>query len=70
MVSDSSNSAQPLSNTQYNMFGPYKLGKTLGQGEFGKVKFGIHTKTFQQVFLLLNKGCSEAGQERYYCSSK
>ena len=33
----------------YNAFGPYRLGKTIGQGEFGKVKLGVHIKTGQQV---------------------
>ena len=29
--------------------GPYLLLQTLGEGEFGKVKLGIHTETGQEV---------------------
>tara|TARA_R110002050_G_scaffold181674_1_gene315152 strand:+ start:377 stop:811 length:435 start_codon:yes stop_codon:yes gene_type:complete len=29
--------------------GKYELGKTLGEGRFGKVKFGINTETGEQV---------------------
>jgi hypothetical protein len=31
------------------VFGPYLLLQTLGEGEFGKVKFGIEIKTGQEV---------------------
>jgi hypothetical protein len=34
------------------VFGPYLLLQTMGEGEFGKVKFGIEVKTGQEV----NKG--------------
>lgn len=30
-------------------FGPFMLVKTLGEGEFGKVKLAVHEKTNQQV---------------------
>ena len=30
-------------------FGPFKLGKTIGQGEFGKVKLGFHIENGNQV---------------------
>lgn len=33
------------------MIGDYIVGKTLGEGSFGKVKIGIHMKTRQQVAL-------------------
>lgn len=32
-----------------NMFGPYLMLQTLGEGEFGKVKLGIHIETEQEV---------------------
>ena len=32
-----------------NRLGPYNLLQTLGEGEFGKVKLGIHTETGQEV---------------------
>ena len=35
----------------YNSFGPYKLGKTIGQGEFGKVKLGYHVQSGNEVSL-------------------
>lgn len=31
------------------VLGPYKIGKTLGIGAFGKVKLGIHIITGQKV---------------------
>lgn len=38
------------------MLGPYKLGKTLGIGAFGKVKLAHHTSTGQKVAIkILNK---------------
>ncbi|RCI03649.1 hypothetical protein CU098_002098, partial [Rhizopus stolonifer] len=35
------------------VFGPYLLLQTLGEGEFGKVKFGIQVKTGQEVAIKL-----------------
>lgn len=32
-----------------NMFGPYLMLQTLGEGEFGKVKLGMHIETEQEV---------------------
>ncbi|KAJ3301523.1 hypothetical protein HDV03_000699 [Kappamyces sp. JEL0829] len=32
-----------------NSFGPYRLGKTIGQGEFGKVKLGYHLQSNREV---------------------
>lgn len=37
------------------VFGPYLLLQTLGEGEFGKVKFGIEVKTGQEVYFRLTK---------------
>jgi hypothetical protein len=34
-----------------NMFGPYLMLQTLGEGEFGKVKLGMHIETQQEVSL-------------------
>lgn len=31
-------------------FGPYLLLQTLGEGEFAKVKSGVHVQTNQEVF--------------------
>jgi serine/threonine protein kinase len=39
---------RPLQKKQ-NKLGPYNLLQTLGEGEFGKVKLGIHIETGQQV---------------------
>lgn len=36
-----------------SMIGPYKLSRTLGEGEFGKVKLGIHSETKAQVAIKL-----------------
>jgi hypothetical protein len=33
------------------MFGPYLMLQTLGEGEFGKVKLGMHIETQQEVSL-------------------
>jgi hypothetical protein len=35
------------------VFGPYLLLQTLGEGEFGKVKFGIEVKTGQEVYIFV-----------------
>ncbi|KAK9760966.1 hypothetical protein K7432_014501 [Basidiobolus ranarum] len=37
------------------VFGPYVLIRTLGEGEFAKVKLGIHTQTGHQVAVKLIK---------------
>lgn len=37
------------------VFGPYLLLQTLGEGEFGKVKFGIEVKTGQEVKIYRKK---------------
>ncbi|KAI9257241.1 kinase-like domain-containing protein, partial [Phascolomyces articulosus] len=37
------------------VFGPYLLLQTLGEGEFGKVKLGIHIETGQEVAIKLIK---------------
>ncbi|KAI8368795.1 kinase-like domain-containing protein [Choanephora cucurbitarum] len=36
-------------------FGPYELLQTLGEGEFGKVKLGVHVETGQEVAVKLIK---------------
>lgn len=39
------------------VLGPYRLGKTLGIGAFGKVKLATHLVTGQKVAVkILNKG--------------
>lgn len=38
-----------------NMYGPYKLGKTLGEGEFGKVKYAKHLDNEEEVAIKLIK---------------
>lgn len=35
--------------------GPYKLGRTLGEGTYGKVKLGTHTTTGQEVAIKIMK---------------
>lgn len=40
--------SRPLQK-KHKKLGPYNLLQTLGEGEFGKVKLGIHTKTGQEV---------------------
>jgi serine/threonine protein kinase len=35
--------------TRYQIFGPYRLHKTIGQGEFGKVKLAYHLETSKEV---------------------
>lgn len=39
---------RPIQKKQ-NRLGPYNLLQTLGEGEFGKVKLGIHTETGEEV---------------------
>ncbi|KAG2178655.1 hypothetical protein INT44_001808 [Umbelopsis vinacea] len=38
---------------RHNMFGPYVMLQTLGEGEFGKVKLAIHSETGQEVAIKL-----------------
>ncbi|KNC99827.1 CAMK/CAMKL/KIN4 protein kinase [Spizellomyces punctatus DAOM BR117] len=40
---------------QHSLFGPYKLGRTLGEGEFGKVKLAVHLETKKEVAIKLIK---------------
>lgn len=42
------------SNRRQIKLGPYLLLQTLGEGEFGKVKLGIHTETGQEVRAFLS----------------
>ena len=39
----------PLTESGKEIIGQFILGKTLGQGTFGKVKLGIHTITGEKV---------------------
>lgn len=52
--------------------GPYLLLQTLGEGEFGKVKLGIHTETGQEVNYNkeneMRDGCSILTYQVYYYS--
>ncbi|KAL2918469.1 hypothetical protein HK105_201870 [Polyrhizophydium stewartii] len=41
--------------SQHSMFGPYRLGKTVGEGEFGKVKVAYHAESKQEVAIKLFK---------------
>lgn len=41
--------------SHYNAFGPYRLGRTIGQGEFGKVKLGYHLQSGQEIAIKLIK---------------
>lgn len=45
---------RPVQKKQ-NRLGPYNLLQTLGEGEFGKVKLGIHTETGEEVAIKLIK---------------
>lgn len=48
---------RPVQKKQ-NKLGPYNLLQTLGEGEFGKVKLGIHSETGQEVhFFYYYIGC-------------
>ncbi|KAJ3128586.1 hypothetical protein HK098_004012 [Nowakowskiella sp. JEL0407] len=59
-----SNSHHPSSNSHHQrnqqsrkppLFGPYKLLKTIGEGEFGKVKLALHSETDKEVAIKLIK---------------
>jgi 5'-AMP-activated protein kinase catalytic alpha subunit len=41
--------------TNANAVGHYILGKTLGEGTFGKVKLGTHILTGEKVCLIIYK---------------
>ncbi|CAG8609104.1 6632_t:CDS:10 [Ambispora leptoticha] len=61
--------AQPPQLTQSsvrrgNMFGPYLLLQTLGEGEFGKVKLGMHVDTGEEVAIKLIRKESVDSQSR------
>lgn len=53
-LSTSSSPKRPLQKKQ-NKLGPYNLLQTLGEGEFGKVKLGVHTETGQEVVFQNNE---------------
>ncbi|KAI8920412.1 kinase-like domain-containing protein [Entophlyctis helioformis] len=42
-------------NHKYSLFGPYRLGKTIGEGEFGKVKLAYHSESGKEVAIKLIK---------------
>lgn len=45
-------------------FGPYVLLQTLGEGEFGKVKLGVHTEYGVEVAIkLIRRGSLEEEQK-------
>ncbi|CAG8813068.1 33203_t:CDS:2, partial [Racocetra persica] len=46
-------SQNSASTRRGNMFGPYLLLQTLGEGEFGKVKLGMHVDTGEEVAIKL-----------------
>lgn len=48
-------SGRRSSRRQHALFGPYRLGRTLGEGEFGKVKLAIHLETKKEVAIKLIK---------------
>ncbi|KAJ3071569.1 hypothetical protein HK102_006407, partial [Quaeritorhiza haematococci] len=41
--------------SHYSLFGPYRLIRTIGEGEFGKVKLAFHTDTNREVAIKLIK---------------
>lgn len=41
--------SQSYHGRRHNMFGPYVMLQTLGEGEFGKVKLAIHAETGQEA---------------------
>lgn len=46
-------------------FGPYILLQTLGEGEFGKVKLGIHKDSCEEVAVKLIRRISLDGEARH-----
>ncbi|KAI9473555.1 MAG: kinase-like domain-containing protein [Benjaminiella poitrasii] len=54
-VTSSTSSASPKRQKKQSKIGPYNLLQTLGEGEFGKVKLGIHVETGQEVAIKLIK---------------
>lgn len=41
--------AVDLCNMTYSVQGKYEIGKTLGEGTFGKVKYAVNTETGEKV---------------------
>ena len=54
-----------MSARKPKLFGPYVLGKTIGQGEFGKVKMSIHKDTGQEVAIKFVKKDAVASPLRH-----
>jgi serine/threonine protein kinase len=48
----SSSKAVPLEDEKPKNLGHFIIGKTLGQGTFGKVKLGTHLLTGEKVFFI------------------
>jgi serine/threonine protein kinase len=46
-------------------FGPYILLQTLGEGEFGKVKLGIHKDSYEEVAVKLIRRTNLNGEARH-----
>ncbi|KAJ3138772.1 hypothetical protein HK101_003709, partial [Irineochytrium annulatum] len=52
------------SRPKTSLFGPYRFIRTLGEGEFGKVKLAVHEQTGHEVAIKLIKKESVSSQSR------
>lgn len=61
MANDKASKPKPTKDTT---FGPYVLLYTIGEGEFAKVKYGIHNKSGEEAAIKLIKKENVANSER------
>lgn len=49
--------------------GKYQVGKTIGEGTFGKVKLAVNTETGEKMAIKVRKKCARIGVVTVYLSA-
>ncbi|KAJ3315249.1 hypothetical protein HDV04_003642 [Boothiomyces sp. JEL0838] len=66
MSGTTATSSLAYSHKNTGTFGPYRLGRTIGEGEFGKVKLGYHITTGEEVAIKFIKKESVTTTEKRF----